>query len=189
MFQLVIFIILVFFSINAWIIFDSRNDVHDDVANIAGYDVWLVLWASVRSDWSLSPILQQRVDAAISLYNKWYIRKIVVSWYDKDETYLEAMSMWGYMLSNSVEEWDVYVDSWWYDTLASVQRLRKNFDIDKIVIFTQRYHLWRSVFLAKNNNIDAVWFTVDDDMFSLSDIFTLREMLARVKAFVEIYII
>ncbi len=189
LFQLFLLLVIWFFWMNAWIVLDSRNEVQRTPGSYDWYTVWLVLWASVRSDGSLSPVLQQRVDAAISVYNAWKIQKIIVSWYDKDETYLEAMSMGEYMLSKSVREEDLVIDSWWYDTLASVQRAKNEFGVEKMIIFTQRYHLWRSVFLAKHSDVDAVWYSTDHHAYSVSDLWTLREMFARVKAFIEVMLL
>ena len=191
LFQLILVGILTFVWANAWVIFDSRDNVVDvdiDILSSDEYVVGLVLGASVHKDGTLSPVLQQRVDAAIASYNAWHIQKLIVSGYDKDENYLEAMSMGEYLLSHSVREEHIVIDSGWYDTLASVQRVKSEFWVEKVIIFTQRYHLWRSVFLAKHNGVDAIGgVTASDDVgIDRNDFGTVREMFARVKAVGEV---
>ncbi len=134
----------------------------------------------------MSPALRQRVDASLDAYNTWMIWKIVLSGYDKDDSYLEAMSMWEYVLSKSVKEEDIFLDRDWYDTLASMQWVFDFIDDPKIIIFTQRYHLRRSIFLARQSGLDAVWYS-SQDTFSMTDFWTFREIFARVKAFIEVY--
>lgn len=176
--------IALFVGINAWIILGSWNDVmHPDYE---WYDVGLVLWASVTSDWLLSPILQTRVDKALQLYNDGTISKIIVSGYDKNSDHLEAISMADYLLASNVPDEDILIDGGWYDTLASIQRVELEFEINKVIIFTQRYHLWRSLWYARSSWLDAVWYAVDDHDFQWKDLGTSREILARIKAFGEV---
>lgn len=154
----------------------------------ADYDVWLVLWASVTSDGLLSPVLQERVDAALWAYNDGIISKILVSWYDKNDDHLEAISMADYLLDSGVPDDDIWVDGNGYDTRASMIKAKQEFEVDRVIVFTQRYHLWRSMMYARASDMDAVWYAVDTHGLSLRDFGTTREILARVKSFVEVMI-
>lgn len=179
-------LLLLFWSvafINAWVILSQWDDAGQD--DFSWYDVWLVLWASVRSDWSLSPVLQQRVDAALQAYEAWVIHQIIVSWYDQRVWHQEAISMSDYLLWKWVNDADIIVDSGGYDTLASMERTYDEFQKEKVIIFTQRYHLWRALMLADISGLDALWFPVDLHDFRASDVFNVREVFARVKAFIE----
>ena len=171
-------------GINARMVLSSWNQVISP--DYSWYNVWLVLWASVTSDGLLSPILQKRVDKALDMYNAGNITKIIVSGYDKNSEHLEAISMADYLLASDVPDQDILIDGWWYDTLASIQRVDSEFDVDQIIVFTQRYHLWRSLYYARWSWLDAVWYAVDDHSFQPRDVGTSREILARIKAFWEV---
>lgn len=176
--------VTIFVAINARMILSSRNKIV--TPDYQWYNVWLVLWASVTSDGLLSPILQTRVDKALEMYDAGKISKIIVSGYDKNSDHLEAISMADYLLASDVPDEDILIDWGWYDTLASIQRVNSEFDIDKVIVFTQRYHLWRSLYYAKSLWLDAVWYPVDEHDIQWRDLGTSREILARIKAFWEV---
>ncbi len=181
--------VLVFFVVvaNVWIIGSTWSRVTQTAPK--SVTQWLVLWASVYRDGRLSPALQQRVDASLLAYNQRKIEKLIVSGYDKNDAYHEAMSMWEYLLSRSVDDKDIFIDSDGYDTLASMQGVSEHIEWNQILVFTQRYHLYRSLFLAKHSGLEARGSPTDQHSFSLKDFGTMREIWARVKAFVEVFLL
>jgi len=170
-------------GINAFVILTSWSRTVSP--SYDGYEVWLVLWASVTSDGLLSPILQKRVDAALAAYKEGVIQAILVSGYDSED-HLEAVSMSDYLLESGVSDDDILIDGWWYDTRASMQNAAQEFELDKVIVFTQRYHLWRSLWYARAADLDAVWYAVDTHPLSRQDFGTTREVFARIKSVVEV---
>jgi SanA protein len=186
---LFILFVLAVVWVNAYVILWSWDAVVSP--EYTEHTVGVILWASVRSDGSLSPILQQRVDGAIRAYTSGVIDRIIVSGYDKDAQYLEAMSMSDYLLDQGIADDDILVDSGGYDTLASMQRVHKLLEQQEkkttnIVIFTQRYHLWRAIMLAREVWLDPMWYAVDPRALTWRDMGTSREILARIKGVFEV---
>lgn len=148
--------------------------------------VAVVLGASVSRDGSLSPILQQRVDKVYELYIQGIVSKILVSWFDQDSNYMEATSMRMYLTSLGVSSNDILVDSYGYDTLASMQHI-SDFGVDKVLVISQYYHLYRALYYT--DYIDPtrtyIWIPADQNPSFIQKYANSREMLARVKAFVE----
>ena len=70
----------------------------------------------------------------------------------------------------------------WYTT-NSVYRAKKIFGADKILIFTQEYHLYRAMYIAQQFDMEAYGVASDLDTYSGQFKRDVREMLARCKDF------
>ena len=93
------------------------------------------------------------------------------------------------MLASGIPENRIFLDYAAFRTLDSVIRANKVFDADKFTIITQGFHCERALFIADFYNIDAICFAVDNPGGLSSLKIRLREMFARVKAFLDIYIL
>ncbi|USN55641.1 MAG: YdcF family protein [Candidatus Peribacteria bacterium] len=144
------------FIINIWIIsFDDLLGYKDTV-----YPYGIILGASVSPDGDLSQALQDRVDAAIAAYNDGVIQKIFVSG-DDQEYYKEVTTIATYLQEHAIDSKDVVLDPYGVDTYDSMRRASHLYGVAKALIFTQQYHLSRSVYLARKLGIHADGFPVD----------------------------
>lgn len=148
----------------------------------------IVLGASVTHDGQLSPLLQQRVD-----YSKWMlkdqnIRRLLVSGYDAGPEYQEATSIANYLLAQWVTDTSLMVDGLGLDTYDSLWRAKNVYHIDRLIIFTQSFHLPRSLYIARKLWIEAWWIAVDPEGVSSYWQELPREFFARIKAFFEVEI-
>ena len=166
-------------SFSIWKIFNSASDIND-------YEIGLVLWASVKSSWEPSDILKDRLKMAIKAYNDWKIQSIIVSGYNYWLTYNEPLSMEQYLIKAWVLSEDIYKDYNWLDTYDSIYRAREIYWIQKIVIFTQEFHLKRALYIASRLWIDAVWVKTDLQEYLSIRYFKFREIFSRIKAFIEV---
>ena len=57
------------------------------------------------------------------------------------------------------------------------------YNVNKIVIVTQKYHLYRSLYIAKKLDIDAYGISSVDNEYSGQTKRDMREFLARIKDF------
>ena len=151
--------------------------------------VWLVLWASVLSSGRPSTILQDRLDSAYELYEGGKIENILVSGDNSREEYNESDAMGDYLVGRGVPEDDVFRDYAGFDTYDSMYRSRDIFGVESMMIFTQEYHLSRSVYIAKRLGIDAVWVISDKHIYLWMPRYKTREVLSRVKAFFDVEIL
>ena len=155
--------------------------------NLTKYQVWMILWARVYKNWRLSDILKDRTDTAIEFYNKWYFDKFLVSWDHGQKEYDEVNAVKNYLLNKWIKGNDIFLDHAWFDTFDSFYRAKNIFEIESLFIFTQEFHLPRSVYLAKKLWINNVYWIVSDKHIYLSQkTNNLREYLAKIKAFLEI---
>lgn len=183
-----IILILFIFSVNIYIIFYSGDNIINDISELEAIEVWLVPWALVYKDWSPSPILWDRLEVAYKAYKEWKIEKIIVSGDNSREDYNEPVNMQNYLVSLWVKKDDIYIDYAWFDTYDSLYRAREIFSVEKLVVFTQDFHLNRSLYIWEKLWIETYWVTTDLQEYYGMKRNNLRELLARVKAFLDVEI-
>jgi SanA protein len=185
----VFIIILILIIINFYIVSFSKDKIFKKLENLEKTKIWLVLWASVKSNWIPSDILKDRLLSAFEAYRQSKIEKIIVSWDNSKKNYNEPQAMKDYLINLWVEETDIFQDFAWFDTYDSIFRSREIFSAKEIVIFTQEYHLYRAVYISNRLWISAIWFISDKEKYLWIVKFRIREFLARLKAFLEVEIL
>lgn len=116
--------------------------------------VAMVLGASVVRG-EPSPILQERAEAALALYEAGKVQKILVTGDDSVEGFDEVSPVRRYFESEGVPPENIFLDHAGFDTYSSMYRARDTFLVRDVVIVTQAFHLPRAVFLARNLGLQA----------------------------------
>lgn len=150
-------------------------------------DAILVLGASVWGNSILSPMLQDRVDRAIDLYENGKAPKLLMSGDHSSRYYDEVTTMKNYAVEQGVDSVDIFLDHSGFSTYESMLRAREIFETQKLVIVTQKYHLYRAVFIARVLGIDAYGVASDPHRYEGEEERQLREFFARVKDFVQVW--
>ena len=89
------------------------------------------------------------------------------------------------MYFNSPSE-DIFMDHAGFETYDSMYRAKKIFGAKKVVIVSQKYHLYRSLYIAKKMGLDAYGVSSDLRYYSKKQYYReAREWLARVKSFIK----
>ena len=173
--------------INAYMFeFSNRYIITVDEASLESYDCVLVLGAGV---WGNSPshMLEERLNRGIEVYNTGCTDRILMSGDHGREEYDEVNVMKGFAVDSGVEADTVFMDHAGFSTYESMYRARDVFGVNKVIIVTQKYHLYRAVYNARKLGLDA--YGVPADGQYNYDIFVRtynnsREALARCKDFV-----
>ena len=87
-------------------------------------------------------------------------------------------------LSLGVPEEDIITDDLGLSTFESVNRAKKVYGIENAVIVTQKYHLYRALYIAKSRGIAAVGVPADLHTYGGQLFRDIREIPARVKDFI-----
>lgn len=144
----------------------------------------LVLGAYVFPDGTLSFMLNDRLDQAYELYRLGKAGKVIVSGDHGQKDYDEVNTMKKYLIARGVPPEDVFMDHAGFNTYESVYRARDIFQVKKVIIVTQEYHLARAVFIAKELGLQACGVAADlHDYGEVMAIYRLRETAARNKDF------
>ena len=141
----------------------------------------IVLGASVYSNGDPSPMLEDRLDVAIKLYEQGVAPKILLSGDNGKTEYNELKSMAEYVKKKGVPKEDIFCDYAGFSTYETAYRAKKVFDVDAAVVVTQSYHLYRAIYGCKNAGINVLGVASDQERFRGQSARDFREIIARSK--------
>lgn len=144
----------------------------------------LVLGALVYENGNVSPILADRLDVGIELYNKKTVDKLLLSGDHGQKEYDEVNAMKNYVLLYGIDDEDIFLDHAGFNTYQSMYRAKEVFEADKLIIVTQSFHLPRAVYIARKLGIDAYGVASDKHYYPKINQYKQREFLARCKDFI-----
>ena len=172
------------FAISAYICNDvgGRILTLDDVASLRA-DAILVLGARVHDNGQPSGILEDRLVTGIAAYERGASDRLLMSGDHGQEDYDEVNAMKDYALTQGVPSEAVFMDHAGFSTYESLYRARDIFRVKRVLIVTQRYHLYRALYVAKKMGLDAYGVTADLGTYAGLPRFEAREILARCKDF------
>lgn len=151
---------------------------------VPGADAILILGAYVLPDGTLSLMLRDRVTTGYELYENSKAPKIIVSGDHGRQDYDEVNTMKDFIKNKGVAGEDIFMDHAGFSTYESLYRARNIFQVKKVIIVTQRYHLLRAVFIARELGLEAYGVAADNhDYGQVMAAYGVREMAARNKDF------
>jgi len=121
-----------------------------------GADCILVLGAKVKRDGSPSYMLKDRLDAGIALYQSGAAPKLLMSGDHGRVQYDEVNRMKQYAIDRGVPSRDVFMDHAGFSTYESMYRARDVFQVQRALVVTQEYHLYRALYDGKQLGLE-VW--------------------------------
>ena len=146
-------------------------------------DCILVLGAGVREDGSVSDMLKDRLDYGIALYKAGAAPKILMSGDHGQEHYDEVNIMKQYAINKGVPSEDIFMDHAGFSTYESMYRAKEIFGAKRIVAVTQKYHMYRALYIAKQLGLEADGVSSDPRVYRGQSMREVRELLARAKDF------
>jgi SanA protein len=182
-------IALVPVAINVWIVRSGAARTFTDLASVPANDVGLVLGASPRAGEYVNPHFQARIEAAARLYHAGKVKHLLLSGDNHIEGYDEPSSMKEMLVKLGVPEAAMTLDYAGFRTLDSVARAKAVFGQTRLTIITDDFHVARALFLCRAQGIEAVAFCSDTIPLKYSGMTRVRELLARVKAWLDVYVL
>ena len=156
------------------------------MAAIPACYVALVPGASVYASGKPSPILADRLDKALELYQAGKVQRFLLSGDHGTRTYDEVNGMKSYLNQQGVPDSVIFTDHAGFDTYSSMFRAREIFGVDSAIIVTQTFHLRRALYIARKQGIIAYGYKSDMQRYPSLTYLKIRESLASVKAFFEV---
>lgn len=171
-------------GINAYV----KNSVSDMIVTSEGAkdfdaDCIVILGCKVKDDGQPSDMLRDRLQRGIELYRLGAAPKIIMSGDHGRKNYNEVGTMKQYAVEAGVPSSDVFMDHAGFSTYETVYRAKEIFGAKKVVIVTQKYHLYRALYIAKSLGLDAVGVDSDLETYRGQLKRDVREVLARCKDF------
>ena len=183
---LFIFVFTTVFLINAYVknSVKARILTSDEAAKLSEVDCILVLGCKVRDDGAPSKMLQDRLTRGLELYTFGAAPKLLMSGDHGNEDYDEVGTMKQFAVDAGIPSEDVFMDHAGFSTYESIYRAKEIFDTDKIIIVTQKYHLYRALYIAEKFGMEAYGVASDYREYVGQTTRELREILARCKDFI-----
>ncbi len=170
--------------INFYVVFTVKNKIIDMNDINKSYDIGLVLGCGVKKDGSPSLMLRDRLDKVIEIYEKDLIKTILISGHHSD-SYSEVDVMEDYLLDHNISKNIIIRDNEGFSTSESIENYQKKYQDKSVIIITQDYHLYRSLYLAQKFNLNAVGIPAKMVNYGGQIFRNLREILARNKDFIK----
>ena len=172
-------------GIDSYVRNQSKDYILDsiDASKLEDVDAILVLGCQVKESGSPSAMLRDRLNRSIELYDLDASNKIIMSGDHGRVEYDEVNTMKQFAIDEGIPSNDIFMDHAGFSTYESMYRAKEIFNVQKIIIVTQKYHLYRAIYDAKALGIEA--YGVSSDYYQYSGQFyrDIREVLARVKDF------
>ena len=181
---ILVFLILILI-INSYVIDITKRKIKTaDEIEENNINCILILGAGV---WGNSPshMLEDRLLEGVNLYNKGISSKIIVSGNHRDEQYNEVKVMKDFLIAKGIPSKDIFMDHAGFSSYDSIYRARDIFKVKKLVIITQKYHLYRSLYIAKKLNLKVYGVKSDKRKYRKQIYRELREIVARNKDFLK----
>lgn len=141
----------------------------------------MVLGASVNPDGTPSPMLQDRLDTGIELYHAGVAPKLLLTGDNGQIVYNEVAVMREYAIEKGVKKKDIFLDHAGFSTYESVYRANYIFNVKSMVVVTQGYHLYRTLYGCDKMGIQALGAEANQETYTGQEYREIREILARDK--------
>jgi SanA protein len=158
----------------------AQNHFHTDVASTPEAPVALLLGTSKKFHGRPNGFYTTRIKAAADLFKSGKIRGILVSGDNAERYYNEPKDMLHDLVAAGVPEKFITLDYAGFRTLDSVVRAKEVFGQEKFIIVSQKFHVQRAIYLARQHGIDATGYIAADPPSRKSRFkIRAREILAR----------
>ena len=173
------------FGVDAWVRGSTESSIlaPEETTLLEGVDCIIVLGCQVKDDGRLSHMLEDRVKRGVALYHDGAAPKLLMSGDHGQEDYDEVAAMKRYAVENGVPVADVFMDHAGFSTYETMYRAKAIFGAEKVLIVTQRYHLYRALYIARQLGMEAYGVDADYRTYSGQTMRDIREVLARCKDF------
>lgn len=184
--SLLVITVLVVVVPNVMVVHGQRHKiktVDELAASGESYDCIVVLGAAVRPDGTPSHMLEDRIRVGVELYHAGVAPKIIMSGDNSSdrETYDEVSNMKRFAIEElGVPSEDIFCDHAGLNTYDSMYRAYHVFGVKRMVVVTQRYHLYRSLYDASSFHIEAVGVSANLRTYAQQEFYDAREAAARI---------
>ena len=152
--------------------------------------VAVVFGAGLRRDGTPTPILRDRVETAADLYFSGKVEKLLMSGDNRFLEYNEPGSMRDYAISLGVPPDVIVLDYAGRRTYDTCYRAKAIFELQNVILVTQKFHLPRALFICNALGIQATGVEANNRKYWRGSllVWNFREQLATVGAFWDVFV-
>lgn len=182
----IIIIAMIILGINLYVILSTKKQIIKEEKNteLSDIDCIIILGAGIVEG-KPSHMLEDRLLEGIKLYQNNISDKIIMSGDHGRKEYDEVNVMKNYAIQKGIPSENIFMDHAGFSTYESIYRARDVFKAKKVVIVTQKYHLYRALYIAKQLGLEAYGVGADPRQYEGRTYREMREILARNKDFIK----
>ena len=187
---LLLLFLAVIFGIRLLLVLRVQGRIEDlsgiaaEAEESAPFDAVIVLGAGVYRDGTLSPMLRYRMEKTVECYESGAVKTVFVTGDHRLGEYDEVDHMVEYLIVHGVPEEAIQFDYNGFSTHESMVHAAEQFGIRRAVVVTQKYHLYRAMFIGERHGMKLVGLPARNWKLSAGNVMrTLREWAASVKDF------
>ena len=176
---------LLFAVINIIVLLSAQSRIVDieEAKALGSFDCILVLGAGVWRNNRPSHVLEDRLKIGIEAYCAGVSDKLLMSGDHGRNNYDEVNVMKSFAMDCGIPSENIFMDHAGFSTYDSMYRARDVFSAHRVLIVTQKFHMYRALYIANALGLEAYGLTSDLREYANATYSQLRESLARVKDF------
>jgi SanA protein len=187
----VLLAIAAIYALDRYVDFTAKDRIYNDIQKVPHRKAALLLGtAKYVAKGKKNYFYVYRIRAAVALWKAGKVDAIVVSGDNASKYYNETLRMQKDLIKAGVPKQYIALDNSGFRTLDSIVRAEKVFGLKEYIIVSQPFHLERALFIAKAKGQDVIGFAAKQIKGTkAAKKMTHREYLARVKAFLDLYLL
>lgn len=160
---------------------DNIYSVSETIKLSDDFDCILILGAGVKANGTPTDMLRDRLLAGFEGYKQLKTVPVFLSGDSENSDYQETVAMKKFLLDKEISEEDIICDGYGLSTYESIWRAKNVYGYNKILIVSQKYHLYRAIYIA--NELGMTAYGIDGALttYGKQPLYNLREYLARLK--------
>ena len=176
-------------GVNLYVIAYARPYVYRDVESLPSRYTVILPGAKVYSN-TVSHVVADRIEGTLRCIEAGKAEHILVSGDHGRRDYDEVNQILAYMQRvYGTDDSIIFLDHAGFSTYETVYRARDVFCVKDAIIVTQKFHVYRAVYIARKLGLDAVALEAPEQFpytGRMRASWAVRETLARVKAFINV---
>ena len=182
-------ILLMVVILNLILSFTTRKYVYNNLADLPYHKAGLVLGTSQYDQQGrINMYFYYRIIAAVELYKAGKIDYLIVSGDNSHLKYNEPLLMKKELVNRGVPACQIILDFAGFRTLDSVVRCSEVFGQDDYTVISQEFQNRRAIFIGRHFHIKMTGYNARNVYSFISYKIKFREIFARVKVFIDLYI-
>ena len=176
------------------VVWNANGKIYTKIEDIPASDIGLLLGTPPQTRYGgmSNSFFNYRIDAAEALYKAGKIGYLLISGEDNSLNGLnEVQCMKDSLIIRGIPASVIFLDGKGLRTFDSVVRTNTLFGVKSFTVISQKFHNERAIYLAEHLNLDiekVQAFNAKSPTSKLSLLTYLREYLARVKMFMDIFL-
>ena len=183
--MLIVLVLVVAVGLMAWTRFRYGPLIYN-LESAPSRRVAIVFGAGIYPSGQVTPILADRLEAALALVRAGKVQKLLLTGDNGTVSHNEPGAMQRYLLARGVPEDALVLDYAGFRTYDSCYRARAIFGVKEALLVTQDFHLPRALFICDALGLQVVGVRADRRQYAQQPYWTAREISALAVAFVEV---